>query len=351
MNDGGGSISANGASAGGPIVHVPVMLDEVLSVLEPGSGVLIVDATFGAGGYTRAFLDAGASVLAIDRDPTAVSAGRKLAAGSAGRLSAVQGRFGELDEIALQNGLREVDGVVLDIGVSSMQLDDSERGFSFSKDGPLDMRMEMKGPTAADVVNHARHGDLTRIIGLLGEERAAARVARAIEARRADKPFSRTLDLAGVVSAAVGGRGGAARIHPATRTFQALRIFINGELQELANALFAAEHLLAAGGRLVVVTFHSLEDRIVKRFFSQRTGRVAGSRHRPPLPETASTFWQVKQGATVPTASEIDRNPRARSARLRYAIRTDAAALPSDMSIFGLPDLISPELAAQGGRA
>jgi 16S rRNA (cytosine1402-N4)-methyltransferase len=350
MNDGGGSISANGASAGGPIAHVPVMLDEVLSALKPGSGNLVVDATFGAGGYSRAILDTGARVLAIDRDPVAIAAAGKLASGSGGMFKVAQGRFSELDEIARQNGFHEVDGIVLDIGVSSMQLDDSERGFSFSKDGPLDMRMERSGPTAAEIVNRARRKDLTRIIGLLGEERAAARVSRAIEARRLQKPFSRTLDLAGIVASAVGRRpGGGSRIHPATRTFMALRMFVNSELQELAKALFAAERLLRTGGRLVVVTFHSLEDRIVKRFFTERAGRVSGSRHRPPVPGPEPTFRQEVTGALVPSSIETDRNPRSRSARLRYAIRTGAPAQPGDMSLFGLPELVSLELAAQRG--
>jgi 16S rRNA (cytosine1402-N4)-methyltransferase len=290
------------------------MLEEVLAALSPKAGETIVDGTFGAGGYTRAILDAGAHVVAIDRDPDAISAGRALEAQSGGRLRLVHGRFSALDSAAGE----AVDGVVLDIGVSSMQLDEAERGFSFRHDGPLDMRMERQGPGAADVVNAFKPGDLARIFGFYGEERHAGRIARMIEKRRARKPGD--------------------RIHPATRAFQGLRIFINDELGELGRALFAAERALKPGGRLVVVTFHSLEDRMVKRFLADRSGRASGSRHLPAAVELPATFDKPAR-AIAASEREAEENPRARSARLRAATRTAAAARAPDASIFGLPSL------------
>jgi len=318
-------------AGGGPARHIPVLLDEVLEALSPLDGRLIVDGTFGAGGYTRAMLEAGASVVAIDRDPDAISAGRELEREFAGRLRLVHAAFSELD---LHAG-EPVDGVVLDIGVSSMQLDEAERGFSFRRDGPLDMRMAQSGVSAADVVNGWKAGDLTRIFGLLGEERNAGRIARMIEKRRAEKPFERTLDLAGAIERLV-GRKPTDKIHPATRVFQALRIFVNDELGELARALLAAERILKPGGTLAVVTFHSLEDRIVKRFLAERSGKAGGSRHLPEVQGAAPTF-QKPAPAVSPSEAEMAENPRARSARLRAAVRTEAPARDGDTGDFGLP--------------
>ncbi|PLX36500.1 MAG: 16S rRNA (cytosine(1402)-N(4))-methyltransferase [Hyphomicrobiales bacterium] len=336
--------------------HIPVLLDEVLAALEPAAGKTIVDGTFGAGGYTKALLNTGANVIAIDRDPGAIAAGRALEAESAGRLTLVEGRFGDLDDHARELGRETVDGVVLDIGVSSMQIDEAERGFSFRFDGPLDMRMESAGddacedPSAADVVNHMAPGDLVRLIGTLGEEKKVKPIVRAIVARRDKAPILRTAELADLIDTAVGGRRGSA-IHPATRTFQALRIYVNRELQQLADALIAAEAVLAEGGRLAVVTFHSLEDRIVKRFLAL-TGqpRPAGSRHMPVIEEgPPQTFHLLSRKPVEPGAAELAVNPRARSARLRAAERTDAPAGssgPIDFKALGLPLL--PEFA--GGR-
>ncbi len=323
----------SGMSAGAP--HIPVMLPEVLAALAPGSGETVVDATFGAGGYTRAFLDAGADVVAFDRDPSAITAGENLAAESDGKLRLVHARFGELaDHI---NG--QVDGIVADIGVSSMQIDQRERGFSFQKDGPLDMRMSDNGPTAADVVNNADRSDLTRIIGILGEERQASRIAAEICSIRDRTPFSTTLELAGLVERVIGRRQ-SDRIHPATRTFQGLRIFVNRELEELADLLLAAETVLRPGGRLVVVTFHSLEDRLVKRFLVDRSGGGGGgSRHLPHVAEVVSTFDLPKRGAIFASSEEAAINPRSRSAKLRFGIRTEAPPRTPDRALFGLPRL------------
>jgi 16S rRNA (cytosine1402-N4)-methyltransferase len=308
-----------GSDAAAP--HIPVLLDEA-----------IVDGTFGAGGYTRAILGTGASVVAIDRDPDAIAAGRALEAEHEGRLRLVHAPFSSLDA-----HVEQVDGVVLDIGVSSMQLDQAERGFSFRADGPLDMRMAQAGLSAADVVNSYKTSDLTRIFGLLGEERHAGRIARMIEARREKRPFARTLELADAIETLV-GRAPRDKIHPATRVFQALRIYVNDELGELSRALVAAERALKPGGRLVVVTFHSLEDRIVKRFLADRDETVAGSRHLPQVAEKVATFRRKGGGITAGDA-EVERNPRARSARLRAAVRTDAPPRGDDPSVFGLPRL------------
>lgn len=340
MTGRGTSVSSNDMSAGGPVRHVPVMLNEVLLALQPGQGSTIIDGTFGAGGYSLAILEKGADVLAIDRDPAAVASGQALVDKHNKQLKLVQGRFGEIDRVARANGISSVDGVVLDIGVSSMQIDEAERGFSFMKDGPLDMRMEQDGPSAADVVNHAKQSDLTRIIGILGEERQASRIAGAIARRRQSEPFARTLDLAAVVEAVLGRKPGN-RIHPATRTFQALRVFVNRELDELAHALHGAERLLAAGGRLVVVTFHSLEDRIVKRFFADRTTDAPVSRHMPPVEQKEQAFTIEKRGAITASESEIASNPRSRSAKLRYAVRTASQVREEDLTIFGLPNLVT----------
>jgi 16S rRNA (cytosine1402-N4)-methyltransferase len=312
--------------------HIPVLLAEVLEALQPKAGEVIIDGTFGAGGYTRAILETGASVVAIDRDPDAIAAGRELEQQSGGRLQLVHAPFSTLDE-----HVETADGVVLDIGVSSMQIDQAARGFSFRTDGPLDMRMAQAGMSAADVVNTYKSGDLARIFGFLGEERHAGRIARMIEARRQKHPFERTLDLADAIETHVGRKPGD-KIHPATRVFQALRIYVNDELGELAKALFAAERALKPGGRLVVVTFHSLEDRIVKRFIADRADAASGSRFMPQAHERPTTFRKAGGGVT-PGDAEIALNPRSRSARLRAAIRTEAPARAGDFSIFGLPKL------------
>ncbi|MCA1367588.1 16S rRNA (cytosine(1402)-N(4))-methyltransferase RsmH [Bradyrhizobium sp. BRP14] len=338
-DQGGGASEADG----GPVRHIPVMLAEVLAALEPAPGKVILDGTFGAGGYTSAILKAGADVIALDRDPTAIAAGQSLVAAAEGRLKLVHARFSELGDHAPEGGL---DGVVLDIGVSSMQIDEAERGFSFQKQGPLDMRMSGAGVSAADVVNRAKVSDLIRIFGFLGEEKQAGRIARAIEKRRAEQPFETTRDLAGLIEL-VTPRKAKDKIHPATRVFQALRIFVNDELGELANALFAAERVLKPGGRLVVVTFHSLEDRVVKTFFQDRSGKASGSRHLPMVAERAATFTPVGKPMIAASEEEASRNPRARSAKLRAGIRTEAPSRGDDLSIFNLPELAS--LARLGG--
>jgi len=299
--------------------HLSVLLDEVVQAVQPAPGRLIVDATFGAGGYARAFLAAGAEVIAFDRDPTARRFVSELNAGE--RLSLVEDRFS-----TMTNHIdRPCDGVAFDLGVSSMQLDEADRGFSFMRDGPLDMRMERAGPSAADLVNESEPAELARIFWVYGEERKSRRIAGALARRRAEQPFTRTLDLADVIERALGGRRGA-KTHPATRSFQALRIAVNAELSELEAGLEAAEQMLAVGGRLAVVTFHSLEDRIVKAFFTERAGRVAsGSRHLPPTAAgPAPTFDLLFNGAHTASESEMQANPRARSAKLRAGIRTDA---------------------------
>lgn len=301
--------------------HKPVLLDEVVAALEPAPGALIVDGTFGAGGYTRAFLDAGAQVLAFDRDPSAA----RFAAGlDPARFRLVTAPFSQLGD-HVEAG--SADGLAFDLGVSSMQLDEAERGFSFMRDGPLDMRMGADGATAADLINEEAEADLSRMFWLYGEERASRRIAKALVRERASKPFTRTLELAEAVERAVGGRKGAP-IHPATRVFQALRIVVNEELAEIEAGLEAAEQALKSGGRLAVVTFHSLEDRIAKAFFTERAGRLpSGSRHLPPVAQAAApTFELLFNGARQPAHPEIAANPRARSAKLRAGIRTAAPA-------------------------
>ncbi len=320
-------------AGGGPARHIPVMLNEVLSALKPAAGETFIDGTFGAGGYTRAILSTGANVIAMDRDPDAIVAGRAMEREFGGRLRLVQGLFSGLDTVSDEL----VDGVVLDIGVSSMQLDQAERGFSFRGDGPLDMRMAQAGPTAADIVNRFKLGDLARIFGLLGEERHAGRVARMIEKRRMVRPFERTRDLADAIEGVLGNNP-KDKIHPATRSFQGLRIFVNDELGELAHALFAAERALKPGGRLVLVTFHSLEDRVVKKFITERSGNASGSRHLPALTQKMPTFDKAG-GIVAASEAESRENPRARSAKLRAAVRTAVAARDENISLFGLPSL------------
>jgi 16S rRNA (cytosine1402-N4)-methyltransferase len=328
-----GSPSAEGGRRG-TRRHVPVLLSEVLAALDPQAGGQLIDGTFGAGGHSSALLDAasGVRVLGLDRDPSAVAAGQALVRQSGGRLILVEGRFAELDRIAGEVGFAPADGVVLDIGVSSMQLDEPERGFSFQDDGPLDMRMGGEGPTAADVVNSAEESQIADILFHLGEERRSRAIARAIVARRREQPFSRTSELAAVVERVL-GRGKAGGRHPATRAFQALRIYVNDELGELAAGLTAAERVLKPGGRLAIITFHSLEDGIVKRFLGDRAGKEPqGSRHLPPgaPPTRDPSFRFVNRRAVTPSEEELAANPRARSAKLRSAIRTEASAWPPD---------------------
>lgn len=319
-------------------LHLPVMRDEVVARLAPQKGDVVVDGTFGAGGYTRAFLEAGATVIAIDRDPEAIARAERMAADWGGRLIVREGTFGTLDALAREAGHDTVAGVVLDVGVSSVQLDTPERGFSFRSSGPLDMRMGKDGPSAADLVNTAPERALAEIIARLGEERRARAVARAIVAERARSPIKTTAELADLISRVVP----AARdqIHPATRTFQALRIYVNRELDELVDALGAAEQILREAGRLVVVAFHSLEDRIVKRFLAERS-RVhpGGSRHLPETDIEEATFTLLTRRPEGPSAEECRLNPRARSARLRAAVRTAAPARPIDPRALGVPQV------------
>jgi 16S rRNA (cytosine1402-N4)-methyltransferase len=301
--------------------HVSVLLSEVLAAIEPAPGKRIIDATFGAGGYSRAFVEAGAEVIAFDRDPNALGFVAPLAA--SGRFRLIEDWFSTLED----HVEGPCDGIAFDLGVSSMQIDEAERGFSFMRDGPLDMRMAQSGTSAADLVNEADQTELARIFYVYGEERQSRRIASALVRRRAEQPFTRTLDLAEVVERALGGRKGA-KVHPATRAFQALRIAVNAELSELETGLDAAERLLREGGRLAVVTFHSLEDRIVKAFFAERAGRLpSGSRHLPPTERAQSpSFDLLFNGAHAPSEAEIAANPRARSAKLRAGVRTKAPA-------------------------
>ncbi|SJM48322.1 rRNA small subunit methyltransferase H [Brevundimonas diminuta 3F5N] len=307
--------------------HAPVLLAEVIEALAPKAGNVIIDATFGAGGYTRAILEHGAEVVALDRDPTVQPFAETVARDFPDRFQLIRTPFSGLVEAFEESGKAKLDGAVFDIGVSSMQLDQAERGFSFMRDGPLDMRMSDEGVTAADIVNTWDHGPLAHIFKLYGDERQSGRVATAILRRRVEQPFSRTLDLAEVVEKALGGRRGAA-IHPATRVFQALRIAVNDELGELERGLEAAEATLAPGGRLVVVTFHSLEDRIVKAFMTERTGNApGGSRHAPVAVEMRKpSFDLMFKGAREAGEAELAANPRARSAKLRAGVRTSAPA-------------------------
>ena len=307
--------------------HQPVMLREVAAALAPRDGGIYVDGTFGAGGYSRALLEAArCTVWAIDRDPSAVAGAAPLVREFTGRLTVLAGRFGEMDRLLAAQGVEAVDGVALDLGVSSMQLDIAERGFSFGRDGPLDMRMEQAGESAADVVNGRAERELAAIIFEYGEERWARRIAKAIVAARTERPITRTAELATIVRRMV--RRSADGIDPATRTFQALRIHVNDELGELDRGLRAAERLLAENGRLAVVAFHSLEDRRVKRFLAARAGRTPRpSRHAPERTDhRAPSFRLITRRPQTPAADETAANPRARSAKLRVAERTGAAA-------------------------
>ncbi len=310
--------------------HIPVLLEETLAALEVKPGGLYLDGTFGAGGYARAMLERGARVVALDRDPSAIAGGAALAAQYPDRLRLVEARFGELDAHG-----DAVDGVALDIGVSSMQIDEAARGFSLRFDAPLDMRMETSGATAADILATASEAEIADIFYYYGEERAARRLARAIVADRVAAPFVSTAQLAGLVSRVAPAPPGE-RTHPATRVFQALRIAVNDELGQLQSALSAAERALKPGGRLAVVTFHSLEDRIVKQFLARRTGRGrAASRLLPGEPAPPRPSFKGFPGQPVAaSAAEIAANPRARSAKLRFAERLDAPAFAPETAIF-----------------
>ncbi|MDE2361972.1 MAG: 16S rRNA (cytosine(1402)-N(4))-methyltransferase RsmH [Hyphomicrobiales bacterium] len=326
--------------AGGPARHIPVLLHDATGALRPRDGGLYVDGTFGAGGYSRALLAVpGVRVIAFDRDPDAIRSGYDLVAASAGRLTLVEARFGDLAREVRNLGHEKVDGIVLDIGVSSMQFDQAARGFSFRFDGPLDMRMESRGPSAADIVNNESEERIADILYHYGEERASRRIARFIVNARKDAPLETTAALAELVQRAIPGKPG--DIHPATRTFQALRIAVNDELGELVRALAGAEEILDEGGALAIVTFHSLEDRIVKQFFAQRSGRGA-ARSRllpgevaPPEP----TFSLEGRQPIAPSHEEMRDNPRARSAKLRAGIRTNAPARGLDGGLMALASL------------
>lgn len=328
------------AVAGGLARHIPVLGPQAVAALNVRDDGVYIDGTFGAGGYTRLMLAAAnCRVIGIDRDQGAIARGADLVESAEGRLTLIEDRFSALDDVARDAGFDTVDGVVLDVGVSSMQLDEAERGFSFRLDGPLDMRMSRRGPAAADLVAHVAERDLANIIYQLGEERQSRAIARAIVAERGKAPITTTRALADVVSRVVRSKPGA--IHPTTRTFQALRIFVNEELQELCEALAAAERILKPGGRLAVVSFHSLEDRIVKSFFAERSRHAQGSRHQPDVRGPEPTFTLVTRKPVVPDDAEIEANPRARSAKLRIAERSAAPArnVPFDDLLPRLPTL------------
>ncbi|MGS4945979.1 16S rRNA (cytosine(1402)-N(4))-methyltransferase RsmH [Meridianimarinicoccus sp. RP-17] len=320
----------------GAAPHMPVLLAPILRLAAPVQGVWI-DGTFGAGGYAVGLLGAGAArVIGIDRDPLARELAAPLLDRYGDRLALVTGVFSDLDSVADE----PVDGVVLDLGVSSMQLDRAERGFSFLRDGPLDMRMSQDGPSAADIVNTAPEALLADILYQYGEERASRRIARRIVSARSEAPITTTAALAGLVESCL-PRPKPGQSHPATRSFQALRIAVNDEFGELAAGLEAAERALAPGGVLAVVSFHSSEDRVVKRFLALRSGRAGrGSRHAPATDETAPRFVPVRTGAVAPDADELAANPRARSAKLRIARRTAAPAGAVDRAALGLPPLV-----------
>jgi 16S rRNA (cytosine1402-N4)-methyltransferase len=300
--------------------HVPVLIGEVIEALAIHQGDTLVDGTFGAGGYTRAMLQAGAGrVIGFDRDPEAIETGRSLVPDP--RLTLVEQRFSQMDRALAERGIEQVDGIALDIGVSSMQIDTATRGFSFQADGPLDMRMEKSGLTAAEYLNTADEAEIARVLRDYGEEPRARAIARAIIAAR---PVERTAELAAIVRRAAGFRPGQ-KSDPATRTFQAIRIHLNAELDELEEGLEAAERALRPGGRLAIVTFHSLEDRIVKRFLRERSGAMpASSRHRPALVDPNEPTFERVAKPVSPTERELSANPRSRSARLRSAVRTSA---------------------------
>lgn len=313
-----------------------MLLDQVLEQLEPLKGAQVVDATFGAGGYSRALLERGANVVAIDRDPEAVKHGQALLQAYPGRFELHHAKFSQLNDLIKI----PPDAIIFDIGVSSMQIDEAARGFSFQKDGPLDMRMAMEGPTAADIVNQFKEADLARLFFLLGEEKYSRRIAKMIVHQRGERPFTTTRELASKIEGLL-GRSPHHPIHPATRVFQALRIHVNDELGELIAALFAAEALLPSNGKLGVVTFHSLEDRIVKRFFTARSKTNNASRYLPSKAVQDQSFVLPFKRAITATNEELEQNPRSRSAKLRVGIRTSAPAFPPDPKLFGLPQLVN----------
>ncbi|MBB5515345.1 16S rRNA (cytosine1402-N4)-methyltransferase [Rubricella aquisinus] len=317
--------------------HIPVLLDGVIASAAPVGGVWL-DGTLGAGGYTRALLDAGAeTVIGVDRDPDVIAATPGWADAYGARFTLAEGRFGELDALARAAGHEAIDGVVLDIGVSSMQIDQAMRGFSFQKDGPLDMRMSQTGPSAADLVNTMSEAQLADVLFQYGEERASRRIARKIVEARKAGPITTTGALVSLIESCL-PRPKPHDPHPATRSFQGLRIAVNGELRELFHGLAAAERILAPGGKLIVVSFHSLEDRIVKRFFQLASGRGgAANRHAPITEEAPARFDLMTRRAVVADDAELSVNPRARSAKLRAGTRTDAPALRPDPLALGLP--------------
>ncbi|MEP6018930.1 MAG: 16S rRNA (cytosine(1402)-N(4))-methyltransferase RsmH [Paracoccaceae bacterium] len=325
-------MAAGAATQSAP--HVPVLLRPLLEAVQPITGHWL-DGTFGAGGYTRAFLDAGAETLtAVDRDPLAFEMASSWAQEYGARLVMQQGAFSKLDEYA-----NDLDGVVLDLGVSSMQLDQADRGFSFQKDGPLDMRMSQSGPSAADLVNEASEEALADILYLFGEERASRRIAKAIGRARSETPLTRTRDLAKVVEGCL-PRSKPGQAHPATRSFQALRIAVNDEYGELFQGLMAAERALKPGGQLAVVTFHSVEDRMVKRFFAARSGKSqTTNRYAPEIEKEPPQFTIKTRKAVGPDDVELAENPRSRSAKLRVGVRTDAPAGSIDAKSIGMPML------------
>lgn len=325
--------------------HIPVLGREAVELLAPHAGGIYIDATFGAGGYSQSILNVSDTrVIGIDRDRTAIAEGFGLVDRSEGRLTLVEDRFSNLEDICAAQGAPQVDGIVMDVGVSSMQLDRTERGFSFRNDGPLDMRMGQEGPSAADVVAKASEADLAKIIYIFGEERHSRAVARAIVKVRDETPITTTRVLADIVSRVVHAKPG--EIHPATRTFQGLRIFVNEELDELRAALTASERVLKPDGRLVVVSFHSLEDRIVKNFLTERGKRGGGSRHLPETEQAAPSFDILTKRPVTAGKDELSSNPRARSAKLRAAQRTAAPAHAEDQP-FGWPSLAE---VMKGGR-
>jgi len=328
------------AVAGGPARHIPVLAASAVGWLAVRSGGVYLDATFGGGGYARAILQtSGARVIAIDRDRDAIVAGASLAHEAHGRLTLAEGLFSDLDVIAARHRTPGLDGVVFDLGISSMQIDNAARGFSFRLDGPLDMRMGLSEISAADVVARASARQLATIIAVLGEERHAHAIARAVVQARAVRPIETTRALADVVARVVRAREGV--IHPATRTFQALRIFVNDELGELVRGLNAAERALKPSGRLVVVAFHSLEDRVVKSFLATRSRVPASSRHRPEPAKVAPSFHVLTRRPLTPDEAEIAANPRARSAKLRAAERTEASprSVPNETLLPSIPTL------------
>jgi 16S rRNA (cytosine1402-N4)-methyltransferase len=331
-------------SAGSATHHIPVLGRQAVGWLNVTSGGLYIDGTFGAGGYSRLILDTpGARVIGIDRDQSAVARGAGLVEAARGRLELFEDRFSNLESFVRE----PVDGIVLDLGISSMQLDEAERGFSFRFDGPLDMRMGRAGPSAADIVARASERDLGAIIATLGEEHRARAVARAIVKARGEATITTTSALAAIVARVVHAREG--QIHPATRTFQALRIFVNDELAELAQVLAGAERVLKPGGRLAVVSFHSLEDRIVKIFLTERSRAPAASRHQPEIAAPPPSFRVLTRKPETADDAEVADNPRARSAKLRAAERTGAA--PRSVSVEDLLPRLPAIADVMRGRA